>query len=224
MDRPTSPISSSQVIPSASPARKVAVRCRAGGRVLRVGRALTRRHSREAPLGSQAVKPSIWELARRAARRGACVARMAHQAARAPMHEIECVERLALDSLMRELLSSTACLHFEACLKASWEHTHLQSVMVDIGLKRITEGWRLRLPQRARWPSCMRMRRATRAAAAAPTPTSSQYSIPTKTYSSRLRYIAVAQHPPEQYLAATGVCGRAETRASAATLLRLVGA
>ena len=125
---------------------------------------------------------------------------------------------------MRELLSSTACLHFEACLKASWEHTHLQSVMVDIGLKSITEGWRLRLPQRARWPSCMRMRRATRAAAAAPTPTSSQYSIPTKTYSSRLRYIAVAQHPPEQYLAATGVCGRAETRASAATLLRLVGA
>ena len=101
-----SPISNSQVIPSASPARKVALRCRAGGRVLRVGRALIRRHSREAPLGSQAVKPSIWELARRAARRGACVARMAHQAARAPMHEIECVERLTLDSLMRELLSS----------------------------------------------------------------------------------------------------------------------
>ena len=32
-----------------------------------------------------------------------CVARMARQTARAPMHEIECVERLALDSLMREL-------------------------------------------------------------------------------------------------------------------------
>ena len=35
------------------------------------------------------------------ARRGAarCVARMARQAAHAPMHEIECVERLTLDSL-----------------------------------------------------------------------------------------------------------------------------
>ena len=91
------------MIPSASPARKVAARCRAGGRVLRVGRALTRRHSREAPLGSQAVKASIAEVARRAAR---CVARMESQTARAPMHEIECVERLGLDSLMRELLSS----------------------------------------------------------------------------------------------------------------------
>ena len=80
----------------------MAARCRAGGRVLRVGRALTRRHSREAPLGSQAVKPSIAELARRAARRGAL---RGSQAARAPMHEIECVERLTLDSLMRELLS-----------------------------------------------------------------------------------------------------------------------
>ena len=42
------------------------------------------------------------------ARRGAarCAGRMLSQAARAPMHEIECVERLALDSLMRELLSS----------------------------------------------------------------------------------------------------------------------
>ena len=35
-----------------------------------------------------------------------CVARMARQAARAHMHEIECVERLNLDSLVRELLSS----------------------------------------------------------------------------------------------------------------------
>ena len=34
------------------------------------------------------------------------VACMARQAARAPMHEIECVERLVLDPLMRELLSS----------------------------------------------------------------------------------------------------------------------
>ena len=42
-------------------------------------------------------------VARRAAR---CVARMGSQTARAPMHEIECVERLALDSLMREMLSS----------------------------------------------------------------------------------------------------------------------
>ena len=33
-----------------------------------------------------------------------CVARMESQAARAYMHEIECVERLALNSLMRELL------------------------------------------------------------------------------------------------------------------------
>ena len=95
LSRSAHPSSSSQVIPSASPARKVAARCRAGGRVLRVGRALTRRHSREAPLGSQAVKPSIAELALRGS-----------QAARAPMHEIECVERLGLDSLMRELLSS----------------------------------------------------------------------------------------------------------------------
>eukprot|EP01048_Picozoa_sp_COSAG05_P031396 COSAG05_NODE_11442_length_513_cov_0.830918_2_plen_66_part_01 len=44
---------------------------------------VTRRHSREAPLGSQAVKASIWELARRAAR---CVAHMESQTARAPMH------------------------------------------------------------------------------------------------------------------------------------------
>ncbi len=58
---------------------------------------------REAPLGSQVVKPSIAEVARRAARRGAL---RGSQAARAPMHEIECVERLGLDSLMRELLSS----------------------------------------------------------------------------------------------------------------------
>ena len=50
---------------------------------------------REATLGSQAVKSSIAELARRAARRGALrgVARMESQAARAYMHEIECVER-----------------------------------------------------------------------------------------------------------------------------------
>ena len=41
------------------------------------------------------------ELARRAAR---CVARMVRQAARAHMHEIECVERLGLNSLMRALL------------------------------------------------------------------------------------------------------------------------
>ena len=33
-----------------------------------------------------------------------CVARMESQAARAYMHEIKCVERLALNSLMRELL------------------------------------------------------------------------------------------------------------------------
>ena len=33
-----------------------------------------------------------------------CVARMDSQAAHAYMHEIECVERLALNSLMRELL------------------------------------------------------------------------------------------------------------------------
>ena len=33
-----------------------------------------------------------------------CVTRMETQAARAYMHEIECVERLALNSLMRELL------------------------------------------------------------------------------------------------------------------------
>ena len=105
LSRSPHPSSSSQVIPSASPARNVAARCRAGGRVLRVGRALTRRHSREAPLGSQVVKPSIAELARRGAAR-----RVAFQPgrprARAPMHEIECVERLGLDSLMRELLSS----------------------------------------------------------------------------------------------------------------------
>ena len=43
----------------AFPARKVAARCRAGGRVLRVGRALTRRHPREGQLGSQAAKASI---------------------------------------------------------------------------------------------------------------------------------------------------------------------
>ena len=47
------------------------------------------------------VKASISELARRATR---CVARMESQTARAYMHEIECVERLALNSLMRELL------------------------------------------------------------------------------------------------------------------------
>ena len=34
------------------------------------------------------------------------LARMESLTARAPMHEIESVERLALDSLMRELLSS----------------------------------------------------------------------------------------------------------------------
>ena len=63
-------------------------------------------HSREAPLGSHTVKaPSrSWLGARRGA--GRCAARMLSQAARAPMHEIECVERLALGSLMRELLSS----------------------------------------------------------------------------------------------------------------------
>ena len=53
------------------------------------------------------VKASISELARRATR---CVARMESHTARAYyMHEIECVERLAVDSLirlMRELLSS----------------------------------------------------------------------------------------------------------------------
>ena len=38
------------------------------------------------------------------AQMGACVARMESQAARAYMHEIECVERLALNSLMRPLL------------------------------------------------------------------------------------------------------------------------
>ena len=53
----------------------------------------------------QAVKPSIAELARRAPRRGAL---RGSQAARAPMHEIECVERLGLDSLMRELLRERA--------------------------------------------------------------------------------------------------------------------
>ena len=55
------------------------------------------------PCPNQAVKASIWELARGAAR---CVARMESQTARTPMHEIECAERLALDSLMRELLTS----------------------------------------------------------------------------------------------------------------------
>ena len=39
------------------------------------------------------------------ARSVACVARMGTQAAHAHMHGIECVERLALNSLMRELLS-----------------------------------------------------------------------------------------------------------------------
>ena len=34
-----------------------------------------------------------------------CVVRMESKTARAPMHEIECVERLVLYSLMRELLS-----------------------------------------------------------------------------------------------------------------------
>ena len=53
----------------------------------------------------QPSRPSrSWLGARRGA--GRCAARMLSQAARAPMHEIECVERLALDSLMRELLSS----------------------------------------------------------------------------------------------------------------------
>ena len=35
---------------------------------------------------------------------GRCAARLGTQAARAYMHEIECVERLALNFLMRELL------------------------------------------------------------------------------------------------------------------------
>ena len=39
------------------------------------------------------------------ARSVACVARMGTQAAHAHMHGIECVERLGLNSLMRELLS-----------------------------------------------------------------------------------------------------------------------
>ena len=36
---------------------------------------------------------------------GRCVARMGTQAAHAHLHEIECVERLGLNSLMRALLS-----------------------------------------------------------------------------------------------------------------------
>ena len=41
-----------------------------------------------------------------------CVTRMESQAARAYMHEIECVERLDLNSLMRKAVVLTAAQNF----------------------------------------------------------------------------------------------------------------
>ena len=60
---------------------------------------------RSAAIGQQAITISGPAARRGGPAAGRCVARMGTQAAHAHLHEIECVERLGLNSLMRALLS-----------------------------------------------------------------------------------------------------------------------
>ena len=60
---------------------------------------------RSAAIGQHAITISGPAARRGGPAAGRCVARMGTQAAHAHLHEIECVERLGLNSLMRALLS-----------------------------------------------------------------------------------------------------------------------
>ena len=60
---------------------------------------------RSAAIGQQAITISGPAARRGGSAAGRCAAPQGTQAARAHLHEIECVERLGLNSLMRALLS-----------------------------------------------------------------------------------------------------------------------
>ena len=61
--------------------------------------------ARSAAIGQQAIAISGPAARRGGPGAGRCAARHGTQAAHAHLHEIECVERLGLNSLMRALLS-----------------------------------------------------------------------------------------------------------------------